>query len=36
VEIVLDTWTTSKTNGSKYDSKIVLRRHQNRHHNAKL
>jgi hypothetical protein len=36
MEIVLDTWTTNKTNGSKYDSKIGLRGHHNRHHNAKL
>ena len=36
MEIVLDTWTTNKTNGSKYDSKIVLRGHLSRHHNAKL
>jgi hypothetical protein len=36
MEIVLDTCTTNKTNGSKYDSKIVLRGHHNRHHNAKL
>ena len=36
MEIVLDTWTTNKTNGSKYESKIVLRGHDNRHHNAKL
>ena len=33
---MLDTWTTNKTNGSKYDSKIVLRGHHNRHHNGKL
>jgi len=36
MEIVLDTWTTNKTNGSKYDPKFVLRRHLNRHHKAKL
>ena len=36
MEIALDTWTTNKTNGSKYDSKIVLHGHHNRHHNAKL
>jgi hypothetical protein len=36
MEIVLDTWTTNNTNGSKYDSRIVLRGHHNRQHNAKL